>query len=316
MAGRQKLAAVPLEVGPQLDSDALAERRAIVVAAVEAGEMPTAAEVDGWLETATHVGRIQASLVNATVAERIVAESYRDIAKSKRYEGMPYKTPDGETRHVASMAEFCQVFFGHSQRRCQELATNLATLGADLYEVGEKIGLGQRDYNALRALPADDQAVVKAALAEGSDKSAVLDLLNELASRLQEAKAEKETLDRRAKAQIARNQELQDSLSDAVHFLRSAPAADRAREMLLELAGHFLNAGATIRRTEDALLKFLEFTNEHDLDFDEDIGIRVTELLMPVLAMAGDLKITRGIDAPMRAAAQVVSVHKDLNTGA
>ena len=316
MAGRNKLTVVPLNAGPQLDRELLAERRAFLAGAVEAGDMPTIQQVDGWLEAATNVGRVQAALVAETVAARIIAESYAKIVESKTYIGAPYIDADGSRRHVADLDEFCVAFFGKSARRCRELAGNLDTLGADLYEAGERIGLGQRDYNALRALPADDQAVVKAALAEGSDKSAVLDLLNELASRLQEAKAEKETLDRRAKAQIARNQELQDSLSDAVHFLRSAPAADRAREMLLELAGHFLNAGATIRRTEDALLKFLEFTNEHDLDFDEDIGIRVTELLMPVLAMAGELKITRGIDAPMRAAAQVVSVHKDLNTGA
>jgi len=315
MAGRNKLTVVSLNDGPQLDRELLAERREFLVAAVEAGDMPTAEKIAGWMDAATHVGRVQAALVSETVASRIIAESYAAIVESKTYIGFPCVGPDGSTKRVSSLDEFCEVFFGKGARRCQQLADNLKTLGADLYEAGERIGLGQRDYNALRALPADDQAVVKAALAEGSDKSAVLDLLNELASRLQEAKAEKETLDRRAKAQIARNQELQDSLSDAVHFLRSAPAADRAREMLLELAGHFLNAGATIRRTEDALLKFLEFTNEHDLDFDEDIGIRVTELLMPVLAMAGDLKITRGIDAPMRQAAQVVSIHKDLNTG-
>ncbi|MBC7162724.1 MAG: hypothetical protein H5U26_11550 [Immundisolibacter sp.] len=299
-----------------MDPELLAERRAFVVSAVEGGDMPTAKQLAGWLETATHIGRIQAALVNATVAERIVAESYRAVAKSKSYEGLPYHTPDGEARHVASLDEFCQAFFGRSKRRCQELATNLEALGAELYEAGEHIGLGQRDYNALRALPADDQAVVKAALAEGSDKSAVLDLLNELASRLQEAKAEKETLDRRAKAQAARNQELQDSLADSKHFLRSAPPAERAREMLMELAAQFMDSRVSIGRTEEALLKFFEYTNEHELDFDADIGGRVTELLMPVLAIAGELKITRGIDLPLRQAAQLLSAHKDLSTGA
>ncbi|MGB5147477.1 MAG: hypothetical protein WBN86_10170 [Porticoccaceae bacterium] len=312
MAGRKPLTPVALNQGTQLDGELLAARRQELIAAHEAGDMPTAEQLAGWIDAAIHAGRVQAALVTATVADRIIAESYMAIVESKTYIGIPYVDADGSRRHVADLDDFCVAFFGKSARRCRELATNLATLGAELYEAGERIGLGQRDYNALRALPADDQAVVKAALAEGSDKSAVLDLLNELASRLQNAKAENETLDRRAKAQAARNQELQDSLSDAVHFLRNAPPKEQAREMLLELAGHFINAGATVRRTEDALLTFLAYTNEHDLDFDEDVGTRVTELLMSVLAIAGELKITRGIDAPMRAAARLVSIHPDL----
>ena len=235
MSGRNKLTVVPLNDGPQLDRELLAERRAFVVSAVEAGDMPTAKQVTGWLAAMKYIGRVQAALVSATVAERIIAESYIAIVESKTYIGVPYDDADGSTKHISSLNEFCEVFFGKGARRCQQMAANLEALGADLYEAGEKIGLGQRDYNALRALPADDQAVVKAALAEGSDKSAVLDLLNELASRLQEAKAEKEVMDRRARDQIARNNELSEKLSDAMHFWRQAEPNEQAERLLNEL---------------------------------------------------------------------------------
>ena len=235
MSGRNKLTVVPLNAGPQMDRDLLAERRAFLAGAVEAGDMPTAEQLAGWMDAATHVGRVQAALVSETVASRIIAESYAAIVESKTYVGFPCVGPDGSAKRVSSLDEFCEVFFGKSARRCQQLAANLDTLGADLYEAGERIGLGQRDYNALRALPADDQAVVKAALAEGSDKSAVLDLLNELASRLQEAKAEKEVMDRRARDQIARNNELSEKLSDAMHFWRQAEPNEQAERLLNEL---------------------------------------------------------------------------------
>lgn len=45
-----------------------------------------------------------------------------------------------------------------------QLADNLNLLGPELYEQAEKIGFKARDYQALKALPSDEQEIVKQAL--------------------------------------------------------------------------------------------------------------------------------------------------------
>jgi hypothetical protein len=304
MAGRKPLPPVVLDQGTQLDPEKLAHRRQELIAAHEAGEMLTAEQATGWIDTAIKIGRIQAAIVASKVSDRIIAESYLSIAESKAYVGMPHPDPALRGATVANMNEFCQIFLGKSQRRCQELAANLETLGAELYEAAELAGLGQRDYNALRALPADDQAVVKAALAEGADKAETIGLINELAVRLEQAREQKETLDRRAANQVARINDLEDKLSDANHFLRTAKPDAKAEAMFMEFAGLCLGARAAIAKTEAALLKFFEHTDAHELDYDDAVGVRITEVLNAVIAISVDLEV-RGIHAP-RAQAELV----------
>jgi hypothetical protein len=67
-----------------------------------------------------------------------------------------------------------------SRRRCEELAANLHLLGPELYEQAEAIGFRQRDYNALKALPADDQAIVKQAIEAGKFDNAI-ELMQDMA---------------------------------------------------------------------------------------------------------------------------------------
>lgn len=126
------------------------------------------------------VGRIEAMQFSATVAERVIAETYAKIKESKAYNGLPYRDADGNTRQVASLEEFCEAYMPRSHRRCQELAANLHLLGAELYEQAEALGFRQRDYNALKALPADDQAIVRQAIEAGKLDSAI-ELMQDMA---------------------------------------------------------------------------------------------------------------------------------------
>jgi hypothetical protein len=88
---------------------------------------------------------------------------------------------------VQDLDEFCRQFMGKSYRRCNELADNLHTLGPELYEQAQAVGFRSRDYRALKALPADDQAAVKAALEDG-DKDTALTVLSQLVGRHQQAR--------------------------------------------------------------------------------------------------------------------------------
>ena len=68
------------------------------------------------------------------------------------------------------------------------MATDYHLLGGDLYEAAERIGFRNQDYRALKALPADDQEVIKQAMA-ADDRDQVLDLLQEMAARHASEKA-------------------------------------------------------------------------------------------------------------------------------
>lgn len=140
-------------------------------------------------ETIKCIGRIEASQFYATVAEKLIVETAINIRESKKYKGLPYKNENGQCATVATFDEFCQIFLGKSARRVQELISNYNQLGPNLYEQAEKIGFRQRDYNALKALPADDRQLIAQAIEEESLEKA-LDILQEMAAKHQREKTE------------------------------------------------------------------------------------------------------------------------------
>lgn len=143
------------------------------------------------------VGRMQAFQFVATVGDVALAQNFLNIKKSKGYVGIPYRDKDGKSLTVRDLEEFCQVFLGRSYKRCFELAQNLELLGSSLYEAAEQIGFRARDYRALKALPADEQAIIKQAM-ETPDREKVVELLQDMALKHKEEKAaqahEKENL--------------------------------------------------------------------------------------------------------------------------
>lgn len=139
------------------------------------------------LETLKAVGRIEAFQFVATVADRVIAETYVKIKESKTYKGLPYRDAGGKVATVATLEEFCEAFMPKSRRRCEELANNLHLLGPELYEQSEAMGLRQRDYNAIKALPGDQQEIIKQAVA-AKDKDTVIELLQDMAVKFDKEK--------------------------------------------------------------------------------------------------------------------------------
>lgn len=294
--------------GPQFVKHTPADIAATKAAMYAAGELPTPEEVVGWTQSSLLLGRIQMALVSETVSSRAIAECYRQITKSTTYVGMPYKAPDGSTKRVSSLNDLCTAFFGRSARRCQQLAANLDTLGADLFEAAEKIGLGQRDYNALKALPADDQAVVKQALAEGGDKDAVTGLLvgltERLTAKLEKKSAEYEALSTRA-ARTAT--ELDEAKARAALLPQQKPDV-KAQAMERELAVLALGARGELKRFADGVTAFIGYLSQEDVPFDADaLAERVVQVANGILAVIGDLRVA-GIDAPRVHALSVLSL--------
>lgn len=147
--------------------------------------------------------RIRTAEFFASVGDLLIAQTFNERRRAKDYLGLPYRTEAGELRHVGDLDEYCQAFLGRSYRRCAELADNLHALGPELYERANEVGWRAKDYRALKALPADDQAAVREAL-ESDDRDAALTVLSELVSRQQQAR---ETAERaKAKAEAEREE--------------------------------------------------------------------------------------------------------------
>ncbi|MDD3310981.1 hypothetical protein [Pseudodesulfovibrio sp.] len=153
------------------------------------------------------LGRIEGMEFLRRVGDVAIAQVFEDVRKSKKYKGLPYHDESGNLRHVEDFDDFCKVKLGKSYTRCYELSRNLHVLGSDLYESAERIGFRSKDYRALNALPADDQAVVKQALASES-RDEVLSILEDLAAKHQ---AEREAA-KREKADLAADLEARGKL--------------------------------------------------------------------------------------------------------
>lgn len=195
MSGRPKRAlAEPVTV--ELDT----ARLSAAAEAVDAMSVADMAVIEST-EFFVAVGRIQTAQFIETVSSRIVAEQY---LKAKGLIGklgsIPCRDRQGRAKHVSSLEDFCDIYIGLSQRRCQQLASNVEALGAELYDQAERIGFRARDYQALKALPDDAREVVKKAIAAG-DRDSAIDALQDMAARVEAAQAKLEEANGRVEAQ-------------------------------------------------------------------------------------------------------------------
>jgi hypothetical protein len=128
------------------------------------------------------IGHIEAAQFMLTVSEKMMAESAIKIKKGKLFKSLLITDENGIRRHVSNFDEFCKFKLKKSRQRVEELVRNYNMLGPDLYEQAEQLGFTQRDYNALKALPADDRALIAQAIEEENlDKA--LDIMQEMAAK-------------------------------------------------------------------------------------------------------------------------------------
>lgn len=164
-------------------------------------------ETNAVFSVGVDVGRLEAMYFVATIATSAMLSIYENVKKSKGWRFLR-NTKNGDGRHFESLEEFCEVKLGRSYRRLRELAANRNLIGQEAFEQAERIGLRQVDYNAIKALPAPDQELVRRAVEESTSRDEVLDLLQELAARHGQ---EKQALTRRAEeaqADLAAQKEL------------------------------------------------------------------------------------------------------------
>lgn len=236
------MARKPLETDVEQFTDADQDNTALVEIRKENNQMAAAdVVIMGSFDAIKAVGRIETAQFYATVAEKLIAETALNLREGKKYKGLPYTDEDGNTRHVAHFDEFCERFLGKSARRVQELMSNYNTLGPNLYEQAERLGFRQRDYNALKALPADDRKLIAQAIEEESLDRA-LDLMQEMAAKHQREKEYTEKLlDNQAKTLEAKDgviREKTEELNKKSERINLLEAAKRQEIPEVYMPGH------------------------------------------------------------------------------
>lgn len=205
-------------------------------------------------EVHRQVGQIEGLEFMRRVADVALAQVFENLRNSGKYKGLPYKDCAGNLRYVADIEEFCEAKLGKSYRRCMDLSQNLRLLGPELYEQSERLGLRNIDYKALRALPEDDQVLIKQALEDSTSRDQVIDLMQEMAVKhaqaraaqeeaLAEEKAESEGKDRLLAQKTQRINELvaEKNRADALTADERATELETAlTQVTLEAVGHLL----------------------------------------------------------------------------
>lgn len=180
-------------------------------------------------------GRIEAAHFHETVSSKLIIQGYiqaRDLLG--KLGSVTVLGADGKAKRVSRLEDFCNEVMPLSLRRCQQLAANFETVGSELFDQAERIGFRARDYQALKALPADDQAAVKAALSGGS-REEVIDLLTELAARneaLRKRAAEAEKNVKAKQAVLDKKQERLDVLEEQLARRESADPTEQEQAQL------------------------------------------------------------------------------------
>ena len=269
----------------------------------------TAAAVDQAVMDAEEIfrdlGRLEGVAFVATVADVAAAQLFEKIKKDKGYKNIPYVDETGKRRHITTLEEFCEVKLGKSGRRCRELSQNLTALGPDLYESAERIGFRAKDYRALKALPPEEQEIVKAAIASNS-KDEVVDILQDMAARHQTekeaAKKEKDELaaDLEARSRLLENksERLEETERELFKLKSLPPNADlelkleREQEAVKELDQAFVTALAelnnlmiqvdTITSHDEIALHTKRYAIQTVQMYCEDIQVNLTNYGIPV----------------------------------
>jgi len=176
------MARTPKAITPPADDLAL-NTHALAQANAAPAQLAVAQEaMDEVLAAGIDLGRLEALTFITTVGESAALSVYENVKKSKGWR-LLRNPQSSDGRNFESLDEFCRLKLGRSYNRLQELASNRNLVGQDAFEQAERLGLRQRDYNAIKSLPAPDQELVRRAVEETQSRDEVLDLLQELAAR-------------------------------------------------------------------------------------------------------------------------------------
>ena len=236
-------------------------------------------------------GRIDGLAFVASVSERAIAEVYLDLKATFGDTGrLEHPMPDGSWKRASDFDEFCRMVLGVGDRRCRQIAAAIDMVGAELYDQARALGLGERQFREIRALPNDSQELVKKAIAS-NDKESVIEIIEELAARntamaAREAETQK-TLAAKDRV-IADKDEKLNKLAEAEHIRQHGTRDEREVAQIDELRAAGGEADAALMRlvatvdriTREAATESSELQARQTLDY-------VAQRLADLCATAG-----------------------------
>lgn len=184
----------------------------------------------------------------------------------KRLRGQTFISPaTGEVLTVSTWADFCTAI-GRSRQHVDEQLLNLKVLGQEALEGLQKLGVEHRELRKLRQLPdADRDVVIQEVNLNTGDKEAIVDLIDDMASKhaAEKASLEKQLADALADGEAKdrinadKNDKL-DELSTANHKLinRSEPWPVRVMQIASQVdeqGALILQALARLDQLRDAI---------------------------------------------------------------
>jgi hypothetical protein len=151
------------------------------------------------LDLGRRLGQMETASFFSNICDEVLLSSFESAKKSKAWRFLK----DNNNQIFESFDEFCRQRFGYSYARLQQVSGNRNLIGQETFEQAERLGLRQRDYNAIKALPAPDQELVRRAVEEATTREQVLDVLHDLAARTvqREAALQAELQDARDQAE-------------------------------------------------------------------------------------------------------------------
>jgi len=253
------------------------------------------------LEVGKIVGRIESALFLTSVTEKVIAESFIQLRDGKKYKDLMIPGTDGEMRHVSDLEEACELLFGKTYRTCLRIAQKYESLGPELFESAERLGLRRKDYQALQALPSDDQALIKTTIAEATDRDSVTDLIGELTERHAKKLAEKD----KAIADLTKNMEVKErrvkELGDERDRLNEqligmTLTEDATRKLALEKRNRALDA---LKKASMSMLGYVTSFDQAVADVmaldDATAGMEATDTLRATYQRLADLANAHGM---------------------
>lgn len=179
------------------------------------------------------------------------------VKENKLYRALRgQKSADGQQFLEGTWDEFCQLI-GRSRQQIDTDITNLRAFGEEALESMSRMGIGYRELRQYRRLDADQQ-IALIEVAKAGDKTAFLDIAEELINRHSQEKAAMEQkltdqaadLDAKGEVLAGKNQKI-DDLSQALHKaqrrIAEMPADEAVSQMRQEVTQCAYKAEVAVR---------------------------------------------------------------------
>lgn len=208
------------------------------------------AELAELCELASRVGAIQALDLTRKFVSSVTLRLFQQIRDSKQIKHLPILMPDGTSHTCDSIKDACPLIFGRSYMTMLREEESLQTLGDEAYDIATRLGLNRAALRTVRALPAPQQELVRAAIASGTTKAEVLSVIEDLAEKVEkteaevaELKAEKEASEQLLEKKNARIDGLEKKLS----LIERMPADEKLSKLHQEASAILMETLGLVR---------------------------------------------------------------------